>query len=286
MKSAKIYPAMYILLYYGKTLGEGSNHPKNRCQNNNAEVYMRKERSRLHIRILPGIRLGRQQAFNRIGLNIKHNHFRGSCRMGLLLIILLLLFIPSLIIRANVQNRQRQQQIADQIIRFHVIANSDSDKDQALKLAVKSVLVDRLSPYLKDAASIADARKIISNLQEDITQLARDTIMAQGFSYPVKVSLTECYFPLRLYGEYAFPPGKYEALRVEIGEAKGKNWWCVVFPPLCFVDETCSIIDEDSGQKLKYLLAEEDYEALKTKKMPVKIKFKLLEFFKDLFDKN
>jgi len=206
--------------------------------------------------------------------------------MGLLLIILLLLFIPSLIIRANVQNRQRQQQIADQIIRFHVIANSDSDKDQALKLAVKSVLVDRLSPYLKDAASIADARKIISNLQEDITQLARDTIMAQGFSYPVKVSLTECYFPLRLYGEYAFPPGKYEALRVEIGEAKGKNWWCVVFPPLFFVDETCSIIDEDSGQKLKYLLAEEDYEALKTKKMPVKIKFKLLEFFKDLFDKN
>jgi len=253
---------------------------------NELDYNLHKMKSCLHIRRFPGIRLGIQEIFNRPGQDNKHNHLNDSCRVGLLLIILMLLFIPSLIIRANSQSRQRQQQIADQIIRFHVIANSDSDKDQALKLIVKNVLVDQLSPYLRDAASIEDARKIISDRLEDIAQLARNTIAAQGFSYPVRVSLEECYFPLRLYGEYAFPPGNYEALQVEIGEAKGKNWWCVVFPPLCFVDDTYSIIDEDSGQKLKYLLTEEDYEALKTKKMPVKIKFKLLEFFKNLFDKN
>lgn len=248
--------------------------------------YLRKIKSSLHIRILTENRLGRHQTFNRTSLNSMQNFLSSGYRMGLMLIILMLLFIPSLIIRANAQNMQRQQQIAEQIIRFHVIANSDSDKDQALKQAVKNVLVDKLSPYLKDAASIEDARNIISARLEVITQLARDTIISQGFSYPVNVSLTECYFPLRQYGDFAFPPGNYEALRVEIGEAKGKNWWCVVFPPLCFVDESYSIIDEDSGQKLKYLLTEEDYEALKTKKMPVKIKFKLLEFFKNLFDKN
>lgn len=205
---------------------------------------------------------------------------------ALLFFFLLLLFIPSLVIRANAQNRQKQQRIAEQIIRFHVIANSDSDKDQALKLTVKSVLVDELSSCLRDAASIEEARKIISDRLEDISLLAKDTITAQGFSYPVRVSLEESYFPLRLYGEYAFPPGYYEALRVEIGEAKGKNWWCVVFPPLCFVDESYSLVDEESGQKLKYLLTEEDYESLKAKKIPVKIKFKLLEFIKDLFNKD
>jgi len=215
------------------------------------------------------------------------NPANGNYRRGLLAIILLILMLPSLFLKANAQGRSNHQaDIAAEIIRFHVIANSDSQEDQALKLAVKSVLVDKLAPYLQDAGSKDEARQIIYDKMDYIGELAKDTISRQGFNYPVKVTLEEDYFPLRIYGDYAFPPGNYEALRVEIGQGKGKNWWCVMFPPLCFVDETYSIVDESSGQKLKYLLTEEDYEALKLKKVPVKIRFKLLQIIKDFFNKG
>jgi stage II sporulation protein R len=209
---------------------------------------------------------------------------KGSYRIGLLALMLLLFAFSTLIIKANAQHKQSLQlQIADEIIRFHVIANSDSVGDQALKLTVKDTLVKNLAPYLNEASSLNAAREILIEKMSYIKELAQNTINQQGYSYPVKVSLEECYFPLKVYGEYAFPPGNYEALRVQIGAAEGKNWWCVMFPPLCFVDETYSIIDESSGKKLKYLLTEEEYESLKTKKAPVKIKFKLLEIIKNLF---
>ena len=202
-------------------------------------------------------------------------------------LILLLLAYLSFAFKANAQKEQNiQASIADEIIRFHVIANSDSDQDQALKLAVKDTIVKELARYLSKASSKEEAREILSDKMDYIKELATDTIIHQGYNYPVKVSLERTYFPLKLYGEYAFPPGYYEALRVQIGSAKGKNWWCVMFPPLCFVDETYSIVDESTGEKLKYLLDEEDFESLKLKKSPVKIKLKLLEFIKELFNED
>lgn len=209
---------------------------------------------------------------------------KNSYRTGLLALLLLLLALSTLIIKANAQHKQDLQlHIADEIIRFHVIANSDSDKDQALKLTVKDTLVKSLAPYLNEASSLNAAREILNQKMNYIKELAQNIILHQGYNYTVKVSLEECYFPLKVYGEYTFPPGNYEALKVQIGAAEGKNWWCVMFPPLCFVDETYSIVDESSDKKLKYLLTEEEYDSLKTKKTPVKIKFKLFEMIKDLF---
>lgn len=208
-----------------------------------------------------------------------------SCEVRLLVLVLLLAF-PSLIIKTYAMDKQSiQAEIAGEIIRFHVIANSDSAEDQALKLAVKNALVEGLAPYLNQVSSIEAARELLLNKIPFIKELAQDTVSLQGYSYPVEASLEECYFPLKLYGEYAFPPGYYEALKVEIGDAKGKNWWCVMFPPLCFVDETYSIVDESSGKKLQHLLTEDEYEALKIKKTPVKIKFKLFELIKKLLDR-
>lgn len=208
-------------------------------------------------------------------------------RSRLLLLMLFFMSAGTFIVKATAQSRQNlQMHIADEIIRFHVIANSDSDEDQALKLAVKNTLVKELAPYLKEASSKEAAKKIISDKLEYIKELAVNTIQQQGCSYPVKVSLEECYFPLKVYGEYAFPPGYYEALKVEIGNASGKNWWCVMFPPLCFIDDTYSIVDDSSGKKLKYLLSEEEYESLKINDAPVKIKFRLLELICDLFKKS
>ena len=205
-------------------------------------------------------------------------------RLWLLFLIIIFCSLSGWVIRANAQHSaELQTEIAQEIIRFHVIANSDSTEDQALKLVVKDNLVKSLSPLLDDASTINEARSILLEQQALIQETAEDTIQARGYDYSVKVSLEKCYFPMKVYGDYSFPPGTYEALRVQIGAAKGKNWWCVMFPPLCFVDETYSIVDEKSGKKLKKLLSDEEYATLFNKKTPVKVKFKILESLKKLF---
>lgn len=207
-----------------------------------------------------------------------------SINLKLLFSLLLFCGLTTLLIKANALHDQNLQKgIADEIIRFHVIANSDSPEDQSLKLTVKDTLVKSLAPLLKNADSITEARSIITNELDFIRELAEVTIKDNGYNYPVTVSLEKCYFPLKIYGDYTFPPGNYEALRVQIGEAAGKNWWCVMFPPLCFVDETYSVVDNNTDKQLKYLLTEEEYNSLKDKKTPIKVKFKLFESIKKLF---
>ncbi|HHX11810.1 MAG TPA: stage II sporulation protein R, partial [Clostridiales bacterium] len=128
--------------------------------------------------------------------------------------------------------------IADEIIRFHVIANSDSKEDQDLKLKVKDGLVKEMAPYLSEARSIAEARDILFSNLNKMEELAQTIIIQSGYDYTVKASLGHKNFPIKVYGDYSFPSGIYEALSITIGDGQGKNWWCVMFPPLCFVDET------------------------------------------------
>ncbi|MDF2538104.1 MAG: hypothetical protein K0S76_1125 [Herbinix sp.] len=206
-------------------------------------------------------------------------------RTLLFLSILFLSAAATYFIKANAVNAyELQEGIAGEIIRFHVIANSDSTEDQSLKYKVKDALVEEMSSYLTSAENLAKAREIILERIPDIEKSAEAVIIQNGYHYPVTVSLEPVYFPIKVYGAYTFPAGTYEALRVQIGQAKGQNWWCVMFPPLCFVDETYSIVDKKTDQKLKYLLTEEEYDSLKSKKTPVKIKFKLWEYIKSLFD--
>lgn len=212
---------------------------------------------------------------------------RNSNRIGvfLLLILLILSWILTQAVQIYATNPKKLQEgIASEIVRFHVIANSDSDEDQHLKYQVKDTLVQSLHPYLKDVKDINEAQNIINEQLPYIRYVAEQVIEENGYSYPVIASLSACYFPMKVYGEYTFPPGTYDALQVRIGDAQGQNWWCVMFPPLCFVDETYSIIDEDSEEKLKHLLTEEEFEELKNSKVPIKIKFKLLEAIKKLFE--
>lgn len=204
-----------------------------------------------------------------------------------LLAILLLSWILTQAIKVSAVNGNTeniQENIAKDIIRFHVIANSDDDEDQELKYQVKDTLVKSLTPYLKDAKDKDEAQDILIEKIPLIKDVAEQTIEDWGYNYSVSVTLSPSYFPMKVYGDYAFPPGYYEALQVCIGEAKGKNWWCVMFPPLCFVDETYSIVDEEGEEKLEMLLTEEEFYALKNKDTPIKIKFKLIEIIKKLFE--
>lgn len=155
-----------------------------------------------------------------------------------------------------------QENIADNIIRLHVIANSDTDNDQSLKLKVRDGIIEQLQDTIAGTSSAAGAEKLLASQEDNIKNSALDIISGNGYNYPVNVSLEERYFPVKSYGDLIFPAGNYKALCVEIGEAKGRNWWCVLFPSLCFVDETYAVVPDSSKEKLKETLSEEEYESL------------------------
>lgn len=128
---------------------------------------------------------------------------------------------------------QRQDALAQKMIRLHVIANSDSDSDQALKLQVRDKVLDFTTAVLQQSADMADAQNRLRSALPQIQTLAAQEIGAQGYAYPVSARLEETEFPLKEYDGFSLPGGKYLALRIIIGEGSGHNWWCVVYPPLC-----------------------------------------------------
>ncbi len=124
----------------------------------------------------------------------------------------------------------------DQLIRFHVIAHSDSVADQDVKLMVRNAVLDYLNPLLMKAQSEAEAYDIVSNQLEALDEITETVLVKEGFDYKAEVLLGESQFPTKAYGDLVLPAGTYQALKIELGDAMGKNWWCVLFPPLCYVN--------------------------------------------------
>lgn len=173
-----------------------------------------------------------------------------------------------------------QKGIADKILRFHVIANSDSEEDQALKLEVKEAVVRYMQGIFSDVSNLEESRETARAHQSEIQQIAEEVVRKNGFRYPVRVFLDRRYFPIKAYDNYTFPAGEYEALCVEIGESRGKNWWCVMYPSLCFVDAVHAVVPEESREELEEILTDEEYEAIAQGKTKVKFTFKFLEWFR------
>lgn len=172
------------------------------------------------------------------------------------------------------QLEKSQVHIANQVIRFHVRANSDTKEDQEEKMLVKSEIVTYLQPYMAKAKSVEEGRTILLQKQKEIQKKA-ESFLKKTTGRKVRVFLTKEQFPVKTYGDLTFPPGKYEALRIDIGEGKGKNWWCVMYPSLCFVNETTGVVPKKSKEKLKYVLSEQDYSSLKPE-----YRFKIVELWK------
>lgn len=170
--------------------------------------------------------------------------------------------------------------IADSIIRFHVRANSDSEEDQEVKLKVKQAVVDYIEPLLADSESIDESRNILMEQSDNIKEVAINTLRSEGHDDSVHVYFENSYFPVKSYGDVTFPAGYYEAFRVDIGAAEGKNWWCVLYPPLCFVDAVYGVVPDESKQKLEGVLTEKEYQTVTQKECM--IKFKYLTFLNEL----
>lgn len=154
-----------------------------------------------------------------------------------------------------------QRGIAESVLRFHVLANSDSQEDQGVKYMVRDEVLDWISGQLGESDKEEEEQFLLGHLEE-IRQVADRTLEQQGFSYRSEVKLENCYFPERTYGDCTFPAGWYEALRICLGEAKGQNWWCVLYPRLCFSDCLHAVVEEEQLQELEEVLTAEEYESL------------------------
>lgn len=176
----------------------------------------------------------------------------------------------------------------EKLIRFHVIANSDSEKDQALKLKVRDAVIDYLKPKLENSMSIEESERIIKGEYDNLEKISKNIISDNGYNYNVEVGLQYSNFPAKQYSSVVLPSGKYKALKVVIGEGKGKNWWCVMFPPLCFVDDQNGVIDEKTDKKLKEILTAQEYDLImaknKTELDNLNFKFKIVEIFQTKFN--
>ena len=171
--------------------------------------------------------------------------------------------------------------LSKSVFRLHVIANSDSDEDQSLKLQVRDKLLDYMNSITANVSSKDDAIKIAQDHQKDFQIIAEQTILDKGYSYPVTVEIGNYEFPTKHYGDITLPSGYYDALRVKIGDACGHNWWCVMFPPLCFVDVTSGIVPDSSKEQLKENMSSEDYSIISNDNSVTEFKFKIVELFKN-----
>lgn len=166
-----------------------------------------------------------------------------------------------------------QQQIATQVLRFHIRANSDTVADQQKKLRIKQSLLEWLTPILSENISKSETiqciRKNLPDIRKEATRMAAPE--------PVTVTLQKEWFPEKTYGTCTFPEGIYDALRVDIGQAKGHNWWCVLYPSLCFADALEPSMTEEGEEKLQQVLDEDAYDLL-LHPQKLKIRFRL-EFF-------
>ena len=169
-------------------------------------------------------------------------------------------------------------------VRFHVLANSDSEADQTLKLAVRDRVLQEYGDLLETCTSKEETLAALKNAQQEISETAEAEVLAQGYAYPVRVSLVREEFPFKKYGDLIFPAGVYDALRIEIGEAKGKNWWCVLYPQMCYVDAAWGYSTEESHVRLQNTLTKEEFlvvSAMEQKKVTPKIKCRLVELWSE-----
>ena len=174
--------------------------------------------------------------------------------------------------------------IKDKVLRLHVIANSDSEEDQALKLKVRDQVLATLKPLLENAEDRSSSEAIVRAHLSEVEAAARETAWQEKPGENVHAELTNTRFQEKTYGDCTFPAGNYDALRITIGEAKGKNWWCVLFPSLCFVDTVHGVVPEESKELLKNVLTEEEYESLFTPgKSEYKVRWKAAEIWQSLF---
>ena len=192
------------------------------------------------------------------------NNLKNS-KIGIIIILSLLLILYTIICAFSYVEAVSTD-ISESVFRLHVIANSNSDEDQNLKYKVRDSLLNYMNNICNKCDSKEEAIKLVSEHQENFKKVALETIKNEGYSYNVNIEIGNFEFPTKQYGDISLPAGFYDALKVEIGKAEGRNWWCVMFPSLCFIDVSSGIVPEESKEELQNVLSDEEFLIILTMK--------------------
>ena len=161
---------------------------------------------------------------------------------------------------------ETQETLAKEVFRFHVLANSDSEEDQAVKLKVRDAVIDymreSMDSELQEEPDAVQTKAWAKRHLGELKQVADQVVRDEGYAYSSEAEVAVCYFPDKLYGDIFFPQGDYEALRIRLGAARGQNWWCVLYPNLCFTGSTCAVVTDEGKEDLKSALTAEEYEMI------------------------
>ena len=204
-------------------------------------------------------------------------------KLNFIFILTILVFIYIALLSFN-YSKAVSSNLSDSVFRLHIIANSDSSADQELKLKVRDNIINYMNTLTSSSSDKKDVISMVNNHLDYFKEIALNTIKGNGYNYDVNIEIGNFHFPTKSYGDISFPAGNYDALKIEIGDAIGQNWWCVLFPPLCFVNSSTGVVPDDSKNTLKENINSESYEIIsegnKSKNTSdIKIKFKIIEFF-------
>ncbi len=172
--------------------------------------------------------------------------------------------------------------LSNNLLRLHIVANSDSDDDQSLKLKVRDCLIEYLNSIVSPSNTKDEVVEILKEHINDMRNIALKAIYENGFDYDVTISLDHIDFPTKTYSDVSLPAGLYDAIDVHIGNSNGHNWWCVMFPPLCLVNDGTMEMSEDSENNLKENLDSEDYNLIMQNNKTYEFKFKIVEIINKL----
>lgn len=177
-----------------------------------------------------------------------------------------------------------EDEIYDTVVRLHVLANSDSEEDQALKLKVRDRVIELVTPAVDSCSSQSEAIAAIGSIMDEIELEAANVVESEGYDYDVKILIGEEYYPTKTYETCAFPEGEYVSLRVCIGEAEGQNWWCCLFPPLCLSAASDESDESNEDAFISVGLTGEQYKIItETKQTKYRVRFKILEAIQKYF---
>lgn len=202
---------------------------------------------------------------------------KGIILVTSIIIVVMSLFLYSVNVNAD---------LSEGIMRLHIIANSDNEYDQWIKLQVRDAVLAKIDPLLKDSSSQSESKQILIDNRLLIENTAREKLQELQYDKPVRAEFGTYYFPLKQYGNVTLPSGDYDACRIVIGDGAGQNWWCVMFPPLCFAEDMKGELDDNHLAVLKDGLTEEEYNMITNDEdCEFVIRFKIVDTFQKIKQK-
>ena len=199
--------------------------------------------------------------------------------------IICILFISFVLVTATSYANSIFNDLSTNIFRLHIIANSDSSEDQLLKLKIRDSIINYMKIATKNANSKEEIINFCKNNLDEFKNIAIQVIKENGYEYDVNIEIGNFYFPTKDYANISLPAGNYDALRIKIGNATGKNWWCSLFPPLCFVDISSGVLEDEDSKVLKENLNSEEYSLITNTSDEMKLKFKIIEIINEKLQK-